>query len=107
MNILDRNVLARDLVGRMTAAACRDHTAAWNAAERNHRSASTQEQALAAANQVVHLCGDCPVSGLCTQWAGIDRYTGLAAGRAWVAGVPRGLQVVRDRRKLNRLPLAS
>ena len=58
----------------------------WNAAEQRHAGARSDAEAADAAAPAMALCAECPVAGECRLWAGLDRYTGLAAGRSWVRG---------------------
>lgn len=60
----------------------------WGEAEIAHHAARTHAQAASAAAPAVALCGGCPVRGRCADWAAADSYSGLAAGHAWVDGVP-------------------
>lgn len=71
-----------------TQGECTNSSTTWTQAEQRHQDATTHEQAQSAADQVLHLCHDCPVVATCTQWAQADRYSGLAAGMAWVDGQP-------------------
>ena len=58
----------------------------WDAAEAAYASARNNLAAAAAAETVLWRCEECPVAGECAQRAKIDRYTGLAAGSAWIRG---------------------
>lgn len=58
----------------------------WDAAEAAYASASNNLDAATAAESVLWRCEGCPVISECAQRATIDRYTGLAAGSAWVRG---------------------
>lgn len=59
----------------------------WDEAEILHARASNSVAADRAAEVVLRLCVNCPVVELCGQWAVVDQYTGLAAGRSWSWGV--------------------
>jgi hypothetical protein len=100
---LSRNVLARDATARIRPAACKEQSRLWTAAEAAHEAASTAGEAELAAAPALQFCADCPVMGVCAQWAEVDEYTGLAAGQAWVNGKPRPAYRARNLR----VPLAS
>lgn len=84
-----RDARAQQAAARLVANACGEHTDTWNRQEQLHASASTQAEARAAAAPLLRICGSCPIVDECRQWAVIDRYTGIAAGSAWVNGVPK------------------
>jgi hypothetical protein len=42
----------------------------------------TQSKPFEPPNLALAVCPGCPVSNLCTAWAEVDEYTGLAAGQA-------------------------
>lgn len=91
-----RRVLAEDLLDRMDGqGACKGQSVLWSDCETKHLQAATKAEAAAAAEPVMEMCAECPVVGLCRQWAEVDRYTGLAAGQAWTAGKPRSPRVTR------------
>lgn len=91
-----RRVLAEDLLDRMDGAqVCKGQSVLWSDCETKHLQAATKVQAAAAAEPAMEMCRECPVVGLCRQWAEVDRYTGLAAGQAWTAGKPRSPMVTR------------
>lgn len=58
----------------------------WTEAEIRFAKAASAEEATAAATSVLVLCEECPVRVECRRWAKVDRYTGLASGRAWIRG---------------------
>jgi hypothetical protein len=88
-------VLARAAAARLREAACKNQSAFWNAQEAVHGAAETQAAARVAAWPLVEVCHGCPVVQLCAEWASVDRYTGIAAGAAWVNGRQRPLHWVR------------
>lgn len=102
-NRMNRDVLARDAAARLEQAACREQRALWDAQEHAHEAAETSVEAVIAAEPALAVCAGCPVQQLCTAWAEVDEYTGLAAGRAWVNGKPRPVHWVRGNRTARRL----
>lgn len=58
----------------------------WSDAEMRFARAANAEEAASAAAMALVLCDECPVRFECHRWATVDRYTGLAAGSAWVRG---------------------
>lgn len=58
----------------------------WSDAEVRFANAVNAEEATAAADTALVFCDGCPVLVECRRWATVDRYTGLAAGMAWVRG---------------------
>lgn len=61
----------------------------WGKAEREWMTAPDRDAAKAAAEPLVRLCGECHAQADCALWARMDGYSGIAAGSAWVNGVPR------------------
>lgn len=102
-NRINRDVLARDAAARLQQAACREQQALWDAQEHAHEAAATPVEAVSAAAPALAVCAGCPVRQLCTAWAEVDEYTGLAAGGAWVNGKPRPVHQVRGNRSARRL----
>lgn len=84
-----REVLAQQAAARLVANVCGDHTKTWNRQERLHEFAANQAEATAAAAPLLEICATCPIVEECRQWAILDRYTGIAAGSAWIKGVAR------------------
>ncbi len=78
--------------------ACREDRQLWGVAERDHASATTKWTARVAAAPAVELCAGCPVLTVCANWAETDRYTGLAAGTAWIDGKRRPTEWPRNHR---------
>lgn len=74
----------------------------WSRIEAAHEHAATTEEAITAAAPAMRLCARCPENGSegrCALRAGLDGYTGLAAGQAWVGGRPRPIGRVRGVRQ--------
>lgn len=90
MRGISREVLARDLTRRISLASrrgCDGHHDLWDRQEAAHLTVSrTSENGAATADPLIQLCEDCPVRALCQQWAELDSYTGIAAGKSWVDG---------------------
>lgn len=86
---LDKDVEAQDAAAALDDAECKGHGADWTRAEHAYRAARNPDDAEAAAWVVLTLCAACPVAELCTEWAEVDRYTGLAAGSVYTDGVAR------------------
>lgn len=97
MSDRSREVLARDAAARLGSASCRGKRDLWNNHERAYLEAASRCAAADAAEAALLLCDECPVADLCSAWAAVDKYTGLAGGAAWVNGrrhvVPRTSQV--------------
>ena len=87
----NRVVLARAAAAVLVEeAACRPDRQLWDRQEKLHAAARTCEAARAAAEPLVEICATCPhQAGRCAEWAEVDQYTGIAAGRAWVNGKER------------------
>ncbi len=89
-----RRALGDELLYAMRGrAACKAMSAWWVSCEIEHAAARSVVEARAAAMQVVELCGECPVRDLCETWAFTEKYSGLAAGHAWVNGRKRNPMV--------------
>lgn len=89
-----RRAAGIDLLYEMDGQArCKGQSAVWLSLEMDHEAARTQAEARAAALPAVRMCADCPVRDLCEEWAVHERYTGLAAGLAWVQGMGRNAMV--------------
>lgn len=84
-----REVLAQQAAARLFANICGGKSDLWNRQERQHNAAKTKSGARSAAAPLLEVCASCPIVQDCTQWAILDRYTGIAAGSAWVDGVAR------------------
>lgn len=82
-------MLARNAAASLVAAACKDRWRLWNAQEEEHSNASTQKEAQQAADPLLAVCAECPITAQCHAWAQVDQYTGIAAGTAWLNGKPR------------------
>lgn len=95
MRGMDREVVARDEAARLYAAACKESRAVWDRQERLHAAARSQVVAAKAARPLLRICGGCPIVAECRSWAEVDRYTGIAAGAAWVNGVEKPTHWVR------------
>ena len=95
MRGINRVVLARDAASRLSLAACKESQEIWDEQEKAHGSATVQAIARQAAVPLLRICAGCSVLGECREWAQIDRYTGIAAGTAWVNGVERPTHWVR------------
>jgi len=95
MRGINREVLARDAASRLSLAACKESQEIWDEQEKVHGSAKVQAIARKAAVPLLRICAGCSVLGECRKWAQIDRYTGIAAGTAWVNGVERPTHWVR------------
>lgn len=111
MKTRERERIARSLAAYLAwNGACREEGELWGAAEREHAEAPTQWAAGAAAAPALALCRGCPVLDSCGRWAVVDRYTGLAAGQAWIEGEPRPSSWPRNyryRHGASRVPAAS
>jgi len=95
MKGIDREVLARDAAARLYAAACKESRKVWDEQERIHAEARSQAIARRAARPLLRICAGCPIITECRAWAETDRYTGIAAGAAWVNGVEKATHWVR------------
>lgn len=82
-------VLAQAASAGLIAAACDGMGVQWNSQEQRHTAARTREEARAAAEPLLAVCVDCPITRDCAAWAALDQYTGIAAGTAWVNGLQR------------------
>lgn len=83
-----RRLLADEALRAMRGrAACRSESSSWwVSCEREYSWAETPVEARAASRDAMELCRGCPVRELCEVWAAAERYTGLAAGHAWLEG---------------------
>lgn len=95
MRGMDREVVARDAAARLYAAACKESRAVWDKQERLHADARSQAVAAKAARPLLRICASCPIVAECRAWAEADRYTGIAAGSAWVNGAEKPTHWVR------------
>lgn len=92
----DREVLAQQVAATLRAAACRDQVVAWNRGERDWAAATGPQAAYEAAEPLLLVCGGCPIVTECEIWAGMDKYTGIAAASAWSNGKRRPAHWVRN-----------
>lgn len=99
MGFREREARAQELAEYLAwNGACREHGQAWGVAERDHSAANTKWTARVAAAPALEMCIGCPALAQCAEWAEIDRYTGLAAGTAWIDGEPRPAEWPRNHR---------
>lgn len=84
-------VLARNAAAGLRRAACKDQGSLWNEVEADVEGASTRAAEHRAAEPAFRVCDDCPMIAACERWAGMDRYTGVAAGQVWRNGKARVL----------------
>lgn len=84
---ISRRVLARHYAAeRRIGARCKTEPRLWNSAEAGWAAAASNAEAALAAAPAFALCAECPRISACKEWAETDRYTGLAAGLAWIRG---------------------
>lgn len=88
MRGISREVLARWAAGQVEQAACRGWGRTWTMYEAEYRVATTTAGRAAALSEPAVVCRSCPALTACADWATIDRYTGIAAGRAYRTGRP-------------------
>ena len=93
-----RAVLAQAASAHIRETPCKEQQHLWNVQETAHAQAATSDQARDAAQPLLDLCAACPLIEACREWAALDRYTGIAAGQAWVDGSPRPLHWLRNQR---------
>ena len=92
--------LVRDLAARLSRdGACVEHTRLWLQKESEHAAATTSAEACSAAAPLLAVCAQCPVLQACGTWAGLDQYTGIAAGTAWYHGRIRAVNFVPYRQR--------
>lgn len=92
-----RKVLGDELLYAMRGrAACKGESAWWTSCENDFETAQTVAVARAASAGAVEMCSRCPVVDLCELWAFSGKYSGLAAGHAWVDGRKRNPQLLVD-----------
>jgi hypothetical protein len=85
---LAREAAARLAVSRLAEGGCAGQGTTWSELEQRHRRARTETAAREVVDEIRHdFCGGCPALLGCGQWAQVQRYTGLAAGAAYEAGV--------------------
>ena len=65
---------------------CAKPETGWSEAERLFTKADSAESAARASAPALLFCEGCPVVRECRRWAAVDRYTGRAAGSAWIRG---------------------
>lgn len=80
--------LAQHLAWKLQGARCRDDTTTWAHHEAGYAAATTPTEADAHLIAAQQICSQCPVTEECAQRAHLDRYTGLAAGLAFLNGRP-------------------
>ena len=80
-------IAAQGISFDLTAARCRGRWRLWGRAEAAHQQAPSEDQRSQAAAPALALCEGCPETIGCRLRAQYDRYTGLAAGTAWINGV--------------------
>jgi hypothetical protein len=78
--------LARIASAEVEPAQCKGRGKWWTRKEAEHAAAVDSESAAKAAKPALRLCGRCPAYELCKYWAELDKYTGLAAGAAYLNG---------------------
>lgn len=83
---MSRSRSGAGLARQLGAGACRSSWLTWTAAEA--RAASRQGINQPEVATALGMCSECPVRRVCADWARLDRYTGLAAGRLWQDGQP-------------------
>ena len=92
--------LIHDLAARLSRdGACVERTRLWLQKESEHASATTSAEARLAAEPLLAVCAQCPVLQACGTWAGLDQYTGIAAGTAWYHGRIRAGEFVPYRQR--------
>lgn len=89
MRPISKAHLARQLAAAIQDAQCKGMSRQWTDWELAHADATTSAQAQRAAAPAVAVCAGCPEAQRCAERAELDRYSGLAAGGAWVNGVPK------------------
>jgi len=80
--------IARYLANHSPDAGCHRLGDWWAEQEANHRAATSDATAAAAAEPALRLCARCPLLAACADWATTFAYTGLAAGAAYRHGRP-------------------
>jgi hypothetical protein len=89
-------VIARHYAAeRQVGARCKTESRLWQKAEAGVSQATSGAAAAEAAAPALALCAVCTMSDACEEWARMDRYTGLAAGRWWFRGTPRRVKFER------------
>jgi hypothetical protein len=87
MKQLSRSIIAADAASRIAEANCRDAGPTWNTLEAQHEEAHfPKESADIVADARENFCTGCPAFQACDQWAKAEKYTGLAAGAAFLRG---------------------
>ena len=94
MRPISRAHLARQLAAAITEAVCEGQGLLWGQWEAAHAAAATSAAAEAAAAPAMALCAGCPETVRCANRAEVDRYTGLAAGAAYVNGARKPTSAV-------------
>ena len=83
--------IARYLANNTPDAACHRLGHWWAEQEANHRAATSDATAAAAAEPALRLCARCPLLAACADWATTFAYTGLAAAPPTATGGQRTL----------------
>jgi len=93
----EREMLAQEAAYALVGGNCADERGTWNALEATWAHATTKDVAADAAAPLIAVCQGCPLltDGRCRAWAEVDRYTGIAAGTAWVNGAEKDPQWTR------------
>lgn len=94
MRPISKAHLARQLTAAIREAACEGMSRAWTDWELAHAAATDSKAAERAARPAMRVCRGCPELVRCTERAELDRYSGLAAGAAWLNGVRNATSVV-------------
>lgn len=94
MRPISRAHLARQLAAAITGAACKGQGVLWGQWEAAHAAAATSAAAETAAVPAMVLCAGCPETLRCASRAEVDRYTGLAAGAAYLNGARKATTAV-------------
>lgn len=90
---MSREVLAREAAAKaaasdLPAGPCAGHSLLWTVLERAHRQARTAEESKDVVDAARReFCSRCPALMRCGVLAETQKYTGLAAGAAYEAGV--------------------
>lgn len=88
MRAIDREVLARDATWTLDDGACKELTTTWSQWEKSYSGAGNAAGRAVVLREANAICGVCPITTECADLAQLIRYTGIAAGRAYVNGRP-------------------
>ncbi len=86
MRPISKVFLARLATAAITKAACKGHGRRWTDWECAHAAAGDSGQAELAAAPAMVMCAGCPETVRCAERAELDRYSGRAAGAAYLNG---------------------